>query len=326
METQETPKIDILMATYNGEKYIREQIESLQNQTYSNWTLLISDDGSTDNTLAIVEEMQKIDQRITIVARNAGFHSATKNFLSLLKASSAPYAMFCDQDDIWLKHKVERTLRAMQEEEQNQEEDMPVAVFSDSCVVDECLNTINPSFVAMLSFDPKVVSLSQLMVGNVVQGSTIMMNRHLIELIKKINYSELFEYHDYWVAAVAKAVGTLVYIDEKILLYRQHSSNVVGSVEKINPLQRLSSIATTFVKGGWIKKMSEDEKIFSLRARDLLHSSLSLKESVKAQLELLASVKEKNRYERIKIVKRYGLLRNKSLYMKACQLFGILLD
>ena len=326
MALSKLPKIDILMATYNGEKYIREQIESLQNQSYRNWTLLISDDGSTDNTLAIVEAMQKADHRIKIVARNAGFHSATKNFLSLLKVSSAPYVMFCDQDDVWLRDKIETSLKAIQNKEKNLEDSTPVAVFSDSYVTDELLNVINPSFVTTLCFDPRTVSLPQLVVRNVSQGATMMLNNFLVREVKGSEIPSSFEYHDHWIAAAAKGIGQLYYIDKPTFMYRQHSNNVVGADERIGFLQRLFSIARTFMNGDWIKKMAEDEQIFSVRANDLLCSGLPLKEDAKKQLELLASVKEKNRYAKITIIRKYKLLRNKGLYAKAYQLFGILLD
>ena len=152
-----------------------------------------------------------------------------------------------------------------------------------------------------------------------------MLNSFLARELNSREAPSSFKYHDHWVAVVAKGIGQLYYIDKPTFMYRQHSNNVVGADEKIEPLQRLFSIMRTFIKGNWIKKMAEDEQIFSVRAKDLFCSGLPLKEDSKHSLELLASAKEKNRYARIKIVRKYSLLRNKGLYAKAYQLFGILL-
>ncbi|HDC4532117.1 TPA: glycosyltransferase, partial [Enterobacter asburiae] len=93
-------QVDIALATFNGEKYIREQIESIQKQTYSNWRLLISDDCSTDSTIAIIKELMQNDRRINIVneSRQGG---VIKNFNKALMHTTAEYVLLCDQDDIW---------------------------------------------------------------------------------------------------------------------------------------------------------------------------------------------------------------------------------
>ncbi|MBE4896318.1 glycosyltransferase, partial [Enterobacter cloacae complex sp. P16RS2] len=93
-------QVDIALATFNGEKYIREQIESIQKQTYSNWRLLISDDCSTDSTIAIIKELMQNDRRINIVneSRQGG---VIKNFNKALMHTTAEYILLCDQDDIW---------------------------------------------------------------------------------------------------------------------------------------------------------------------------------------------------------------------------------
>jgi len=108
--------IDILMATYNGEKYIENQILSLQQQTHKNWILYIRDDGSTDSTLEILENFSKNDNRIKIIKDSLGCNlGAGKNFLTLTKYSLSEYVIFCDQDDIWFERKLELLLKFMLE-------------------------------------------------------------------------------------------------------------------------------------------------------------------------------------------------------------------
>jgi len=100
--------VDILMATYNGEKYIKNQLLSLQQQTFSDWNLLIRDDGSTDNTLDIIQEFKKHDSRIKIIETDGvKGRGPGRNFLELTKCSLSKYVIFCDQDDIWFEKKLE---------------------------------------------------------------------------------------------------------------------------------------------------------------------------------------------------------------------------
>ena len=102
------PQIDILMATYNGGEYIAAQIRSLQNQTFSDWHLIVHDDGSTDDTMKIVNDFCKIDNRIEVLDDGKSFHGPAGNFVHLMKSSTAPYMIFCDQDDIWLEDKLQK--------------------------------------------------------------------------------------------------------------------------------------------------------------------------------------------------------------------------
>ena len=107
----ENKKIDILMATYNGEKYLAEQLDSIINQTYHNWNLLIRDDNSTDRTLEIIQDYQKKDNRIKLLKDNKGNLGIVKNFEELLKNSESEFIMFSDQDDIWIENKLDAYLK-----------------------------------------------------------------------------------------------------------------------------------------------------------------------------------------------------------------------
>lgn len=113
------PKLDILMATYNGEAYISQQIYSLQQQTFTDWRLLIHDDGSTDRTIEIIRELAATDQRICLIEDGLCFHSAGRNFMHLLSLSTAPFISFCDEDDIWLQDKLSTQMEAIQAEDNN---------------------------------------------------------------------------------------------------------------------------------------------------------------------------------------------------------------
>ena len=132
-------KIDVLLATYNGEKYLREQLDSILNQTYTNFNLIISDDCSTDGTVKILEEYEKKDSRITGVFVHQKNQGVVKNIEYLLSLVQSDYYMLADQDDVWLPEKIEMSLKKIKETDSD-------LVFGDLEVVDEKLNTIYPSF------------------------------------------------------------------------------------------------------------------------------------------------------------------------------------
>lgn len=122
--------IDILMATYNGGKYIKSQILSLQFQSYGDWRLLIHDDGSSDDTVEIILELSKLDKRIVLIKDNIIFSNAAENFMHLLKYSNAEYIMFCDQDDIWFDNKIELMISHFSKLDNN----VPQVIYSNAYV------------------------------------------------------------------------------------------------------------------------------------------------------------------------------------------------
>lgn len=161
--------ITILMATYNGEKYLSEQLDSILEQSYPNWRLLISDDCSTDGTpLLLLEYQRRFTDKITILPNECRFGSAKGNFLHLMKQSTPGYAMFCDQDDIWHRDKIEKTLEVMKQMETEATQDYPLLVFTDLCVVSADLQPIADSFMRFSGLDGNRTALHQLLIQNVV--------------------------------------------------------------------------------------------------------------------------------------------------------------
>ena len=222
------PEIAILMSTYNGEKYLAEQIQSIIRQDYSNWHLYIRDDGSTDNTIDLIKEWENKDTRITFLNRDVPENlGVTGSFMNLLKNTNADYYMFSDQDDYWMEDKVSATLEKMQNSEEG---NLPICVHSNLTVVDNNLkgNT--------LMNGPKEhwTDFKSLLFSNCVTGCTMMINQPLKELIdfQKINSNRLYV-HDWWLALIAAAFGKVVYLDRSTILYRQHQGNVIGSNKKV---------------------------------------------------------------------------------------------
>ena len=141
--------IAILMATYNGSRYLREQIDSILSQTNDNWQLYIHDDGSTDSTMDIIlEYCNKYIGKIVYLNDAQKHRGAAMSFMYLLKQVEADYYMFCDQDDVWLPNKVEQEFKSITE----YSNEKPILVFSDLYIVDEKLNVIEKSYWRYMRF------------------------------------------------------------------------------------------------------------------------------------------------------------------------------
>jgi glycosyltransferase involved in cell wall biosynthesis len=221
-------KIDVLMAVYNGERYIREQIESIMGQSYRNIHLTIRDNCSEDATRTIVNQMiQRYPGRISLILSkdNVGIIG---NFDALLKKADAEYVMFSDSDDSWLPEKVSLTMQKMAELEKEQGSTTPLLVHTDLKVVDARLQLIHPSFWNYSNLKPEYAELlSRELAQNQVTGCTIMINRPLLRLACPIPQNCAM--HDWWLALFASAFGKIGVISESTMLYRQHDKNDIGA-------------------------------------------------------------------------------------------------
>ena len=228
--------VAILLATYNGEKYILKQLESIKEQTYTHFVCYIHDDGSTDETIEIIRAFCMGDYRFKLIdgPRCGG---AKDNFFFLMNCiDDEKYIMFCDQDDYWFQEKIAVCLDAMQKNEKKNE---PVCVYSDLEVVDEDLNTICRSFYTYSGKRPLKNDFTSLIMNNVVVGCTMMINRPLLNISLKRADHQLIYMHDWWLALIASASGKMIYIDRPLILYRQHTDNSVGAVPKKRYVQMM---------------------------------------------------------------------------------------
>lgn len=223
------PTVDILLATWNGERYLAQQIDSILAQTYPHWRLVIRDDGSTDRTLDIVRRYisENPDRMALMEDREPGL-GACGNFARLMGHADADYVMFSDQDDVWLPHKTERLLEAIRRLEEQHGQEIPLLVHSDLKVVGADLGEWHPSFMKYQALDSRFGrSLNRLLIQNVVTGCASLCNKRLIELARPV--PEAARMHDWWLALVAAALGKIGFVDEPTVLYRQHDSNTLGA-------------------------------------------------------------------------------------------------
>ncbi|MDH0493840.1 glycosyltransferase family 2 protein [Comamonas aquatica] len=221
--------VDILMSSYNGEKFIEEQLLSLLNQSHKNIKIIIRDDGSVDSTRKIIfDYMGRFPGKIEYFNENVNLGSS-KSFLRLLNFSSADYFMFCDQDDVWCSDKVEKCLMKMKEMEISCEKGRPILIFTDLKVVDAHLNILSESLWRTQKLDPNIsLNWKKLLAQNVVTGCTMMLNKHIKEYIKQeVNFKI---HHDQLIAVLASKYGAVSWVSFPTMLYRQHHSNVLGAL------------------------------------------------------------------------------------------------
>lgn len=218
--------IAILLSTYNGEKYLAEQIDSLFQQTYQNFVLHIRDDGSSDSTLRIIEQYQSRYTNVVLHQDNLSNIGCIASFLTLAQSVSADFYFFCDQDDVWQPNKLERAIAQLQEHPQN----IPLLYHSDLTVVDSDLTLISPSFLAFQHLSAEHAhQRSTLFMQNFVVGCSSAANRCLIERALKNGIAQHIGMHDWWLALIAKTQGELIFDRQATILYRQHQSNVLGA-------------------------------------------------------------------------------------------------
>ena len=236
--------ITIIMAVYNGQEYIREHLESLKDQTYTEWRLVIRDDRSSDKTAEIVKKFSdEVEQEVIFKVNEKPSGSAKNNFALLINdAKESDYVMFCDQDDIWKKDKIEITFNKMKQAEERYGRDFPLLVHGDVEVIDENGN-INADSMFEMSHINADSKLPQILIQNHVTGCTMMCNKKLIAGISEYASSEYIIMHDYLAALYASVFGKIEVIRKPLLSYRQHSGNSVGAKNNNNPVYLLKRLA-----------------------------------------------------------------------------------
>lgn len=244
--------VAICMATYNGGKYLSDQLDSIFQQTYSNWRIFVRDDGSTDATTQILATYeQKFPGKVHVLKNIPGGGNSKSNFFLVLqwvKENINPdFYMLCDQDDFWYKYKIESTISLVKNS------DEPSLVHTDLAVGNKNLDVLNESFVRYSNLKPQFRDLSHLLIQNNLTGCTMLWNK---ELSKKLDFHDasLISMHDWWIALVASCMGKIYYLDYPTLIYRQHQRNVVGA-QKVgslryifNKLSNLKDIKIQFLK------------------------------------------------------------------------------
>jgi len=211
-----TPQVFVLMSTFNGERFVVQQLRSILDQLPPGGRIMVRDDGSSDATPTLIAGLR--DDRISLLqGENVGF---ARSFLTLLQAvpSDVETVLFADQDDVWLPGKIERAREALAGFPLR-----PALYCSAQMLADEQLRPLNstPRW-------PRPPSFGNALSENIVTGCTAALNRAAMELVRRAGVPDRVRFHDWWLYLVISAFGTVVFDEEPTLLYRQHAGNQIG--------------------------------------------------------------------------------------------------
>lgn len=297
LRTEERSRVAILLTTYNGEKYLREQLDSISRQTHRNWKLYVSDDGSTDATLDILAQFQAkhgADRVRLLHGPRKGF---AQNFLSLVRNPSiqADYFAFCDQDDVWFENKLERSLVRLQA----LGECVPAVYCSRTRLVDEKGRIIgySPRFKRAPSFRNALVQ-------SLAGANTMLLNQPARALLARIPATAPVVSHD-WLCylVVSGSSGEVIYDAKPSLDYRQHGGNLIGSNSSWR--DRLVRIRRMF--SGTFRQWNQDN-LFTLR-----QCADSLDERSRQTIVLFERARQASLLRRFCLLRKAGVYRQTAL-------------
>lgn len=280
-------KVYVLMSTYNGEEYIAEQIDSIMNQKGVEIELWIRDDGSSDNTMSVINAYLEKDERIHLTR---GDNIGVKfSFLTLLKevGEDADYYAFSDQDDVWLEHKLLRAVRKIEAEEQSWDT-CPVLYYSHTRQVDENLQKLNTPNIynKQATYD-----FGQILIKNCASGCTMVFSRKLKQIIatREIKGLGKVPLHDHWIYMICRAIGgTVVFDKHSYILYRQHNHNVIGARRTIwDKLKSSPLFNEGNVRYKWsVQLLGQYEQDLTDENKKLLYNIAGYKRSIGATVGL----------------------------------------
>jgi glycosyltransferase involved in cell wall biosynthesis len=302
----------VLLATFNGARYLRQQLDSIAAQSHRNWQLVVADDGSCDDTLAIVQSFSEQHPDRVRIVRAGPVGSARENFFRLLRvAGPAPYFAFCDQDDVWTVDKLERLVQRCHQVE-GQHRGRSCLVYSDLTVVDAQLGLLNPSFLNQVRARPQDITYKTLLAENAVPGCAMLFNAALADIFRASEFdSTRAIMHDWWIALLASTVGEISYVPTPLVSYRQHATNTLGSVERSGLVFTLSKL----FKGD----RSAALKTYTQAAAFLGAYGDLLDPTVREELRAFASLNDRHKFARIRLILKHGILKQ-TLGRRAYQL------
>ena len=235
-------KACILLAVWNGEKYLPSLLDSLSSQSDGDFTVIWQDDGSTDNSLSLMRAHALKDSRFQEGSEGGRHFGAAGNFLSLLRQAKGDLIFLCDQDDIWEEHKVRCLKAAIAGAMRESGESLPLLVHSDCSVIDQAGNQLEPSFFRLQGWDPSAVDLPRLLVQNNATGCTMLLNRPLTDLVCRYGNPQTMFMHDWFIVLSAASFGRVIFADEPLTRYRQHGDNAIGASKSSLPVRALRAL------------------------------------------------------------------------------------
>jgi glycosyltransferase involved in cell wall biosynthesis len=287
------PLVSVAIATYNGEKYITEQLRSIIDQSFKNIEIIITDDASLDNTVLIIKEFQQQYGFIKLYS-NAINSGVTKTFENSFKNCTGNFIAIADQDDIWELHKIETLVNTIGHED---------AVYSNSELVDKNGRPLQQLFSSLMHLQ-SYYSGAPFLMGNCVPGHTILMKAVFANSILPLPNTIMF---DRWISFCAAANNGIKYVDDPLVKYRQHESNTIGTGKLKNKGTPKTKTEQFYTKLAELKTLETaavkniETKILLHRMLELFTRKLSLQRSIFffKNIDALLVIKNKPRYRKI---------------------------
>lgn len=294
--------VEVALATYNSARFLAELLDSLFAQTNQDFTLLVADDGSADDTMGILDRYSRANPgRIRIVACGRQAHGPAGNFGRLLDSATADYVLLCDHDDVWLPDKIGETLAHLRKLEAAGPPGTPILVHTDLRLVDADLEVISPSFFEFSKLQPHLNDVRRLLLSNVATGCTMVINRALYERARPVPPEAVM--HDHWLALVASAVGEIGCMREATILYRLHGGNTIG----VRPPGAASTFERVYQTLFSRERYRAILRYSSQAAALLARVGGEMKPSERRAAEALAAMPATSPWRRYRMLRRNGL-------------------
>ena len=316
--------IEILLATYNGERFLPEQIESITSQSFEDYNILASDDNSSDCTFEILRSYESVfGEKIKVVQSNT--HSAKENFYNLLDMADAEYIALCDQDDFWQSDRLKKSLKAVQRLERRYGKETPILVHSDLEIVDENLNSQNKKMSELTGISEAIKyakkeskylytistekSFSRYLVENNITGNTVIINKALLDIYKRPKVSFM---HDWWLGLIAFTFGKVGFLNECLVKYRQHESNELGAKNPLE-LHNIKKRNKKKIRENYDCMFAQVEEFLRLYKDELGKSRSADTYFARKYLNAFANMKSKNRVSKIRDILKYSFFKSSKI-------------
>ena len=316
--------IEILLATYNGERFLPEQIESITSQSFKDYYILASDDNSSDCTFEILRSYESVmGEKIKVVQSNT--HSAKENFYNLLDMADAEYIALCDQDDFWERDRLKKSLKAVQRLERRYGKETPILVHSDLEIVDENLNSQNKKMSELTGISEAIKyakkeskylytistekSFSRYLVENNITGNTVIINKALLDIYKRPEVSFM---HDWWLGLIAFTFGKVGFLNECLVKYRQHEKNELGAKNPLE-LHNIKKRNKQRIRENYDCMFAQVEEFLRLYKNELRKSRSADTYYAHKYLNAFANMKSKNRISKIRDILKYSFFKSSKI-------------
>lgn len=316
--------IEILLATFNGERFLPEQIESIISQSFKDYKILASDDNSSDCTFEILRSYESVlGEKIKVVQSN--IHSAKENFYNLLDMADAEYIALCDQDDFWQSDKLEKSIKAIQRLERRYGKETPILLHSDLEIVDENLNSKNKKMSELTGMSEAIKyakkeskylytistekSFSRYLVENNITGNTVIINKALLDIYKRPKVSFM---HDWWLGLIAFTFGKVGFLNECLVKYRQHESNELGAKNPLE-LRNIKKRNKQRIRENYGCMFAQVEEFLRLYKDELGKSRSADTYFARKYLNAFANMKSKNRVSKIRDIMKYSFFKSSKI-------------